>query len=352
MSRKKTYYSLDKLNSTGSTYRLVIGERSNGKSYAVKHYVLEECYRKNKTFSYIRRYREDIKTNSVLGYFSNVDIKKVTDGEYDSICVYQGEIWLGNQDGLKVTKERKIGYAHALTMETHYKSIAYEDCDFAIFEEFITDSGYIKDEVTHFSNLISTLFRRRKNVVCFMVANTLSRFCPYFSEWKLEEVLRQKQGTIITYEFDGINLSVEYCLSGDNVESVIIGKNSDMINSGKWESKRCTLLTQEERKKCKKWYTMFIQHLSLGYNVEILTKDSTLSPFLYVYPCNFYNSQADRIVDTSINRNYLNKKVTENFCVITQYDTIVKDLLNQGRITFCNDLTGTEFQSLQKDSII
>lgn len=351
MPRKKKYYTLDKLNSTNSEYRLVIGERSNGKSYAVKHFVIEECLKHDKTFSYIRRYREDIKTNSVLGYFSNVDIKKVSNGLYDSICVYQSEIWLGNQDGLRVTKERKIGYAHALTMETHYKSIAYEDCDFAIFEEFITDSGYIKDEVKHFMNLISTIFRRRKNVVCFMIANTLLRFCPYFSEWKIEEVLRQTQGTILTYNFGSINLSVEYCMSTSG-DSVVIGKCSDMVNKGKWDSKQCALLTQEDRKKCKKWYTLFINHLSLGYNIEILTKNSRLSPFIYVYPCNYYNSQADRIVDTSINRNYLDCRVTEKFYVLNPYDKLIQDLLNQGRVTFCNDLTGTEFQSLQKDSII
>ena len=46
MSKQK-YYSLNNLLKTESQYKMLLGERSNGKSYAVKEYVLNEAYKNN-----------------------------------------------------------------------------------------------------------------------------------------------------------------------------------------------------------------------------------------------------------------------------------------------------------------
>ena len=39
MMKNTDYYSLDKILSKKATYNLIIGERSNGKTYAVKKYM-------------------------------------------------------------------------------------------------------------------------------------------------------------------------------------------------------------------------------------------------------------------------------------------------------------------------
>ena len=64
MSKQK-FYNLSNLLKTESQYKMLLGERSNGKSYAVKEYILNEAYKNNNQFAYIRRWREDIKSASV-----------------------------------------------------------------------------------------------------------------------------------------------------------------------------------------------------------------------------------------------------------------------------------------------
>ena len=46
MSKQK-YYNLSNLLKTESQYKMLLGERSNGKSYAVKEFVLNDAYKKN-----------------------------------------------------------------------------------------------------------------------------------------------------------------------------------------------------------------------------------------------------------------------------------------------------------------
>ena len=53
------YYSTKRIDSTGAQYRLVFGERSNGKTYAALFRALENYAKDGKsTFAYIRRWDE------------------------------------------------------------------------------------------------------------------------------------------------------------------------------------------------------------------------------------------------------------------------------------------------------
>ena len=87
---KQKYYSIDNLISKKAIYNILLGERSNGKSYATKKLCLWEAYhekdfktgkqKKRYQFGYLRRWREEIKSRDVELYFADMPIDEFSDG--------------------------------------------------------------------------------------------------------------------------------------------------------------------------------------------------------------------------------------------------------------------------------
>ena len=183
----KKYYSIERIKKIDAQFKILLGGRNIGKSYAVKHDVVKECFTHGKEFVYLRRWDEDIKTKYVTQYFSDLDIKGITDGKFSDVYIWQGKIYLCNYDENYHVKEKfLIGYAHSLNQNERYKSQIYPRVDYIIYEEFITDKLYLPNEPATLQEYASTIFRERIGVV-YMVGNTISKLCPYFNEWKLEK---------------------------------------------------------------------------------------------------------------------------------------------------------------------
>ena len=110
MSQKVIHYNLDEIDKKGALINLIYGERSNGKSYQVKHKkgilnflqggvcyhsdyktkeVIKDTIKKETRFILLRRWREEISTDKVEAYFADVDIFNLTNGEYNSIVCYR-----------------------------------------------------------------------------------------------------------------------------------------------------------------------------------------------------------------------------------------------------------------------
>ena len=119
MANKKRQYvkqSDIKKNLNGCDFLLVLGERSNGKSYSSKNLIIKECYKNNKEFIYLRRYDLDVKDSLCVGYFGDCPIETMTGGEYTCIDVWRKGIYLSTIDeNGKVKHGQKIGYCHALS---------------------------------------------------------------------------------------------------------------------------------------------------------------------------------------------------------------------------------------------
>ena len=77
---KKEYYSSAEILKKDAQYNLIIGERSNGKSYDIKiNRGIKKAFEKQKcTFALLKRYAEDIKGSFVDEYFADVPVKKIT----------------------------------------------------------------------------------------------------------------------------------------------------------------------------------------------------------------------------------------------------------------------------------
>ena len=69
---KKQYYDITNILQTKAQYMMLLGQRANGKSYQAKKTVLEDSYKNDNKFVYLRRYKADIKTKAVESYFEDM----------------------------------------------------------------------------------------------------------------------------------------------------------------------------------------------------------------------------------------------------------------------------------------
>ena len=98
---KKKFYSLDKILEKNCTYNIIIGERSNGKTYACLEYVIKNFFRTGKQSAILRRWQSDItgfRGSQMFANFGSELIKKYSGGKYDAIKYYSGKFYFGRYD--------------------------------------------------------------------------------------------------------------------------------------------------------------------------------------------------------------------------------------------------------------
>lgn len=244
------FYSLIPIQKFKATYNIIIGERSNGKTYATLHEIVSNFISKGKQGAYIRRWKEDYRGKRGSQMFAALEtsgaISNLTDGKYDRVHFYSGKWYLATYDYSldKIIKsETPFCYAFALNDMEHDKSTSYPDVTTIVFDEFLTRQYYLPDEFVLFMNVLSTIIRHRDDVTIYMLGNTVNKFCPYFKEMGLSHVAEMQEGKIdlYTYGDSPLTVAVERCAS-PNKE----GKPSDkyfafdnpalaMITGGAWE---------------------------------------------------------------------------------------------------------------------
>ena len=96
------HYNIDNIDSKNALFNLILGEKSGGKSYQVKHKKAVEHYLKTgQKFILLRRWKDEIKTDKIEQYFNDVDVEKLTGGVYNCITYWRGGIYFGRFDNEK-----------------------------------------------------------------------------------------------------------------------------------------------------------------------------------------------------------------------------------------------------------
>lgn len=286
---------------------MLLGERANGKSYQVKKTVLEAAYSQHRWFVYLRRYQADIRTKAVSAYFEDMPIRDITNGEYTGVMAYNGEIYFTtrDEDG-DVKKGLRIGRYCDLNDLERYKSWAFPDFNYIVYEEFITDSIYLNDEPIMLQQFVSTVARHRK-ITVFLIGNTLSRVCPYFGEWALDGVLKQKIGTIEIYHFHVddtvIDIAVEYCANANFENKMFFGHTAKQIVSGEWETKDMPKLPRKQFE-YEKVYEVLIEYQSFKFCLNLLCEPQDGGLIVFIHPFSG-TRKIERIIRQDISDNPL-----------------------------------------------
>ena len=94
-NKKMIHYSIDEIDKKNADINIIYGERSNGKSYQVKHKKAVEKYlNTGRRFILMRRMREEISNEKIEQYFADVDIYKSPNGKYNCISLYRKTLYL------------------------------------------------------------------------------------------------------------------------------------------------------------------------------------------------------------------------------------------------------------------
>jgi len=327
---KAKHYNLTKILSKNATYNIVIGERSNGKTFACLEYGLKKYFENKEQFAYIRRWREDLRgkrgENLFEGFVNNSErgniISKSSKGRFNSIF-YQSSRWylqnLSENGEVKEREETPFCYGFALSESEHEKGMSYNGITTIILDEMITRGVYLDDEFIAFANTISTIKRKRENVRIFMLGNTISKYCPYFIEMGLKHIATMRKDTIDLYHYgnEKLSVAVEYTDSlaksskDEDYYFAFDNPKLKMITTGDWEQDSYPHCPYKFKSKDIA-FTYFIRFQEDLMQCEIIMTDDVDFTFIHRKTTEIKNPESDLIYqqDFDPRPNYARKITT------------------------------------------
>lgn len=308
------YYSLNKINKKNATYNVIFGERSNGKTYATLKQALENYFNDGSQFAYIRRWSVDVQPKRMNNLFNAIIedgyLEKLSGGKFTAIFFRTGRFYLCtyNDKGKPIYNEEDIiGYAFSLSENEHNKANSYPRVTSIIFDEFLTNKIYLPDEFMLFMNTVSTIVRQRTNVKIYMLGNTVNKFCPYFKEMGLTNILTMKQGSIDVYTYGETKLkvAVEYADSKkkfkkNNFYFAFNNPKLKMITGGAWELNIYPHAPVKWKPK-NIIFTYFIDFNDSLYQCEIINKDDNVFTYIHEKTTPIKNPDKDIIYTLDYN---------------------------------------------------
>ena len=371
------YYNLDPIDKIGATINIIYGERSNGKSWQVKHRkginpyisdsiryrrdyrakdkIIEETIKAGTRFMLVRREKEEISNDKLQQYLADIDIMAITKDKYNCFDIYNKGIYLAVYDieTGKTKRYEKIGYAVALSTEQNYAGASYLDVNDIIMEEFMSRKPYLSNEPDKLMNLYSTVDRKRGTTRLWLVGNSISRVCPYLNDWGLMDMIRTiKQGEIKTkwidtkdVDEDGnkieVLLAMEYCRDSGR-SSFVIGKHANMLNKGEWQTDPQPHL-KKSYKEYKFLYRIGFQYQSFKFLADYLMDDDS-NTLWFIYPYN-REFKKDLLVFSDIIKesNYWQKDIY-NPSIRNDNLRNLLQTFRENKIFYATDLVGTDFK--------
>ena len=332
---------------------IVLGQRSNGKSTAIKANFVEDAYNGKGKFIYIRRYQRDMKVYMINSYFKNMpgfDVAAITKGTWQGIECKANELRFyrdvtddkGNMK--RYYDSNPCGYVASLADSEHIKSLNYPGVIQGIFEEFATDQGYLDNECTMLFNLVSTVLRNNKGVI-YLVANTISKVNPYFREFNLDKINKQKIDTVDIYHYDKTNIGCYLTApieEGKEADVMYFGSRARMINKGEWDQTQ-KRKREKEHEEYTTLYTMVFEYHDNLFLMEFQRSDD--GHVWFISPKTTPVKPGTRLVT---NKQIENDHNTFGFYALSENEAKIFKLLDQRKVAFSDGLTGKEFNDAYK----
>lgn len=353
MNRNKgKFFTLSDLQKVerGCNWLLLIGGRANGKSYSVKQHALRQAFDNidgkvcTRQFAYIRRFDLDCKDSVCEPYFSDMPVSEITNGLYTMVSVYRKRIYFANiNDDLKVERGVCIGQCFALSSAEHYKSLMYPNIYNLIYEEVISqDNKYLYQEPFALQQLISTILRDRVGKV-YLIGNTISRICPYFKDFGLENIEQLKPSESNIYHIGNAVLKAYHVPPRNYDNGMFFGRASKNIVKGEYYTEvqphLMGKLTDYDVK-----HTVVLKYENFKFLMRLLKSKNDDFYVWYVEPKTSEIQKDTRVIAKEYNPNPL---WSYGFFPLSRGEQVAFDmLLKEKLVTFSDNLTGTEFNNI------
>lgn len=348
----------------GVHYIALQGGRNIGKSYQVKQLLLSEAYINNAEIIYLRREAEDIKTDLCQRYFADMDIDKITEGEYNAIIAYQKKLyWARTDDTGAVAEKKLLGYTHALRLAGHQKSVLYPQVTDIIFEEFIPDGvPYLPHEPLKLQEYCSTIFRTREGR-CWLIGNTISKLNPYAVDWELDGLTKMKSHQIDLYtrvvqvqDEEGlaeheVRIAVEMCAAEGLLSKMAFGSGANQIVKNEYRKYTQPTVTKDYIDNCcDLMYTAYMIYKNLSFKLQLMQIRETDGAggadalFWYIKPARsgikLQDLQGERVFTDLSDFDPLHTGLWP----VSAKEKPALDILAKNKIFYSDDMTGTDFK--------
>ena len=210
----KKYYSLDKIQFYGNLWNIILGQKSNGKTYATIREGLEQFFKTGKAFVYLRRYKEELSDFNIYKVFApHYEIlRKYT--EYNDFVYYRRRIYaVKKENGETVKKlETPIAFTYSLTSFQNDNGGDFGSVSQIVFDECITYDRYLNDEFIKLMTVISNIVRDRTDTKIYLLGNTVNVNCPLLREFGIIPTKLEKgKINLVHFPNSEIVISVEWC---------------------------------------------------------------------------------------------------------------------------------------------
>ena len=179
----------------------IVGQGGVGKTYSAKKYLLEQFFKNDAPFIYIRRYTTEIANDNLMTVFDDViddpEVQAMWNDwkdekyQYMHIMPHAGWFWLyGEMNNGRLEQIKRIGRPVALSKAGTFKGGTYNDFKTILFDEFITDTGYVHHdkEPDMLDKIVSTVARAVNDaiVICCGNPDNFIEMCPYLKSLSLD----------------------------------------------------------------------------------------------------------------------------------------------------------------------
>ena len=345
------FYRLNRILATKAIFNILIGQRSNGKSYSVKEECVKEAFLGMGKLIYLRRFDLELKQDDIQDYFRDCPVEEITGGQFNYIEVFRKRIYLAEIDSEgNVYRGPCIGRAASLSSSEHLKSVIQRgEYKNIIYEEFCTNSGYLKNEPNRLMQFVATCFGTQNTGRVWLIGNTISRYNPYFYTWQLRGIQTMKPSDLELYEFtteegNKIRVAVEFCSTMKATNTMYFGDSAAQITTGVWETESQPCIP-EDFGKFSVIYKVFLQQESFYFLLKVI-KNAADEFLLLVAPAeekdreNTARKISDKIVGDPM--------ATDTLVPLTGGDKLMLQLFRLGKVVFANNLTGSDFKSIMK----
>lgn len=291
---KEYYYPL-RVDWTNAGYCAALSDRARGKTTEVlllgmimnKHY--------GTIVHYIRQDEKTITPYSLRDLFATVEecgyIEEITDGQYNGVYYYGHKWYYANYDEngkrIETAPEHFMICLHLGESDRRKSSYNCPRGDLIIFDEFVHLSGYGYSDFVRFSDLVSTIFRKRLCGCVYLLSNTIDLTSPWFDEFCVrDDVNTMVQGESRLIESPlGTKMFIEILKSDQSEQSVQVNKRyfgfpnprlSAITGKGTWATETyphipsSVLINEETGEKEEREITVLYNKLFLRQSSKLL----------------------------------------------------------------------------------
>ena len=248
----ETYINIPSLYTLNADVYIVFGERSAGKSYSVFKGLFDEYNATGAQFAYMRTREDYLIRGRAWAAVANIKsyVEKTLWKEEANLNYYSGQYRKQELDRNGKWMYKPCGYSLSIASWMKYKSNGFDEVKTIFLDEFIEDDDTTtiiplstSEFLKGYSQQLSTIIRRRKDVKVVACANSINPNSPLFVYYNID-ARKLEQGKVYIFnrklDDDNLKICVLYTEPPKHAHvskhlAVYESQTTDMTITGAWQ---------------------------------------------------------------------------------------------------------------------